>query len=191
MTPAATVLAGEAELEAIADRMAAEISADHPDGVVLVGLLKSGIIATADLARRLTVDVEVDFLALSTFRANSGRIRFLKDITTDVSGRDVVIVADLVDTGLKLGFLVGDMQRRGARSVRVSAMFDKVERRILPVAIDYVGAEVPNRFLIGYGLDYAGRYRNLSALAVADLDALREDPDVYVDQFYGSNRAFA
>lgn len=174
---AANVLFEAQDIEAIVARLAADISADHPDGVLLVSVLKSGVLALADIARRLTVPCEIDFLALSPYAADSGRVRILKDLDHDIAGQDVVVLSGLVDTGLKLGFLRGELGRRNPGNLRSCTMFDKSARRILPVPIEYVGAEVPDAFLIGYGLDYAGRYRNTSCVAAVDLDALRADPD--------------
>ncbi|NNE73783.1 MAG: hypoxanthine phosphoribosyltransferase [Acidimicrobiales bacterium] len=178
------VLLEASELDSIAARLGAEISADHPDGVLLVGVLKSALPALADIARALTVPAQVDFLALSPFAPDSGRVRLLKDLDRDVAGQAVVLVTGLVDTGLKIGFLRGEVGRRNPASLRVCTMFDKRERRILPVELDYVGATVPNGFVIGYGLDYDGRYRNASRLALVERDALASDPDCCVPTLY-------
>jgi hypoxanthine phosphoribosyltransferase len=188
----AEVLYRAPELGAGVTRLAREVAAattGRGTDLVLVAVLKGSLLFVADLARAVGAeggtDVEIDFLAISAYAPGTGRVRLVKDLDVDVAGRDVVIVEDVVDTGLTLGFLLGELGRRGPASLRVCTLFDRPARRILPVPVDHVGFEVPDAFLLGYGLDYAGRYRNLPMVAVGDLDALRVDPDVYVPQLYG------
>ena len=178
------VVLGRRALRSTVARLGAEISADHPDGVLLVAVLKGGVVFLADLVRALTVPAEVDFVALSAFRPDAGRVRILKDLDHDVTGRHVVVVEDVVDTGLTLGFLVGELRRRGAAEVDVCALADKGVRRLLPTPLRYRGIEVPDVYLLGYGLDYAGRYRNLDVLVAGRLDVLATDPDAYVPLLY-------
>ena len=176
---------GRRALRRTVARLAGEIAADHPEGVLVVSVLKGGVVFTADLIRALPVPVEVDFLALSAFRPDAGRVRIVKDLEVDVGGRHVVVVEDVVDTGLTLGFLVGELHRRGAAGVDVCALADKASRRLLPTPLRYRGIEAPDAFLLGYGLDYAGRYRNLDVVVAGSLEVLAADPDAYVGHLYG------
>jgi hypoxanthine phosphoribosyltransferase len=164
--------------------LGAAISERHPDGVVMVAVLKGSLPFFADLVRAVAVPVEIDFLAISPYEPGSGRVRLVKDLDADVAGRSVVLVEDIVDTGLTLSYLVGELGRRAPSSLEVCALLDKRARRILPVDVAYVGFEVPDVFVLGYGLDFAGRYRNLAHVVGGDLDVLRRDPDAYIGQLY-------
>ncbi len=149
-------------------RLGAAISADHPGGVVIVGVLKGGLCFVADLLRAITVPCVVDFFALSAYAGERARVRVLKDVNLDIDGLDVVLAEDTVDTGLSAHYLLGMLQARGARRVRLCTLLDRPKRRIVPVAADYVGLEAPEDFLVGYGLDAAERYRNLPFIAAVD-----------------------
>jgi hypoxanthine phosphoribosyltransferase len=162
-----------------------EVSAAHPDGVVLVAVLKGSLPFLADLCRSIRVPVEIDFLAISSYEPGTGRVRLVKDLDADIARRPVVLVEDIVDTGLTLAFLLGELRRREPASVEVCALLDKRARRIVPAELRYRGFEVPDVFVLGYGLDFAGRYRNLDRLVGGDLEVLTADPDAYVDQLYG------
>jgi hypoxanthine phosphoribosyltransferase len=164
--------------------VAAEISAAHVDGVVLVAVLKGSIPFLADLVRRLTVVPEVDFMAISAYAPASGRVRIVKDLDTDISGRDVVLVEDIVDTGLTLHYLLAELGRRQPRSLEACTLLDRTSRRIIPTPIAYRGFQVGDEFLLGYGLDFEQRYRNLDRVVVGDVAVLREDPDAYVASLY-------
>jgi len=184
-----TRLASAEELDGIVASLAERVSADHPDvdhpdGLLLVGVLKGSVCFLADLARRMTVPVSVDFLALTPYAPGTGRVRLVKDLDQDVAGRSIVIVEDIVDTGLTLNFLRSEIERRRPASVRVATLVDRPARRLLPVQVDYVGLEVPDVFVIGYGLDFAGRYRNLHGLWGADGLALAAEPDLHVMELY-------
>jgi hypoxanthine phosphoribosyltransferase len=183
--PARRVLLDQDAIRARVDTLAARIAADHPDGVILVGVLKGALVFLADLARAIHgIDVTLDFLAISRYAPNSGRVRILQDLDLDVAGRDVVLVEDLVDTGLTLAYLLGHVRERGPRRLDVCALLDRAERRIVPLEIRYVGIEVPgDAFLLGYGLHYAERYRNLPVIVEADRDAVAADPDAYLDAY--------
>jgi hypoxanthine phosphoribosyltransferase len=183
--PVADVLIAHDELRAGVDRLAHEVSAAYADGVVLVAVLKGSLIFLADLVRSLTILPAVDFLAISRYEPDSGRVRLVKDLDSDITGRDVLLVEDIVDTGLSLGYLLGELRRREPASLEVCTLLDKSVRRILPTPLAFVGFEVPDVFVLGYGLDFAGRYRNLDVVVAGDIDALTADPDVYVGQLYG------
>ncbi len=164
--------------------MAAEISDSHTDGVVLVAVLKGSLPFLADMVRALTIMPVVDFMAISAYAPDTGRVRIVKDLDLDVSGRDVILVEDIVDTGLTLHYLLAELGRREARSVRACALLDRTSRRIIPTPVDYRGFEIGEEFVLGYGLDFAQRYRNLDRVVVGDLAVLQEDPDAYVDSLY-------
>lgn len=164
---------------AIAERVAAlgaALSAEYRDAArppLLVCVLKGGFVFLADLVRAIDVEVEVDFIGVSSYGAatsSSGEVRVTKDLEHAMEGRDVVIVEDIVDTGLTLAFLVDSFRRRGARSVRVVALLDKRGRRRVDVPVDFVGFEIGNRFVVGYGLDADERYRHLPYVGVLEED---------------------
>jgi hypoxanthine phosphoribosyltransferase len=165
-------------------RLGRELSATHVDGVVLVGVLKGSVPFLADLARALTIAPVIDFLAVSPYAEGTGRVRIVKDLDLDVTGRAVVLVEDVVDTGLTTTYLLGELRRRGARSVDVCALVDKVRRRVVPVPLRWVGFAVEEDYVVGYGLGHAERYRNLPLVAAADLAALRADPDALLEELY-------
>ena len=164
--------------------MAAEISAAHTDGVVLVAVLKGSIPFLADVVRSLTIVPVVDFMAISTYAPDTGRVRIVKDLDMDISGRDVVLVEDIVDTGLTLHYLLAELRLRQPRSVEACTLLDRTSRRIIPTPVQYRGFEIAEEYVLGYGLDFAQRYRNLDRVVAADLAVLREDPDAYVAQLY-------
>ena len=167
-----------------ARRLAGQISAAYDDGVVLVAVLKGSIPFLADMIREMTIVPLVDFMSISSYAPETGRVRIIKDLDIDVSGRDVVLVEDIVDTGLTLTYLLGELRRRDARSVAACTLLDKAVRRIVPTPVEFVGFEIDDHFVLGYGLDYAERYRNLDRVIAGDLDALQGDPDAYVESLY-------
>ncbi len=169
-------LLGAGELSAIARRLGGEIRRDYPDGVVLVALLKGSICFLADLVRELPGPCELDFLALSAYGDGRTRVRVVKDLDLEVAGRDVVVVLDIVDTGLTLAYLLRLIALRGARSTVACALLDRQSRRLLPVEIRYVGHVIADEHVVGYGLDLDERYRNLPSLEVADEAELRAEP---------------
>jgi len=182
-------LLDEAAIDATVAGLAARITADHPDGVVLVGVLKGASIFLADLVRALQgIDVAVAFIAISRYAPDSGRVRILHDVDLDLTGRDVVLVEDLVDTGLTLGYLVKHLEAQGPRRVDVCTLLDRPARRILPVTVRYVGLEIPDVFVLGYGLHRADLYRNVPRVVIADRDLVASTPDAYVDALYGGRR---
>ncbi len=189
MSGASRTLLSAEELAAHVARLGAEISADHPDGVVVVGVLKGSLSFLADLVRAITVPCVVDFLALSSYREGETRVRILKDLDTDVTGHDVVLAEHVVDTGLSASYLVGLLTQRRARRVSVCTLLDRPRRRIVPVALRYVGALAPDEFLVGYGLDYAERYRNLPSIEVVDPEELGGDAAIFEARAYRARAA--
>jgi len=187
--PPPTVLVDERAIGAHVERIAGRITRDHPNGVVLVGVLKGALIFLADLVRAITdIDVTVDFLAISRYAPDSGRVRILKDLDVDVEDRDVVIVEDLVDTGLTLAYLLSHVRERSPRSLDVCTLLDRPVRRIVPLTVRYVGAEIDDVFVLGYGLHRADLYRNVPYIVEADRSVVLDRPAAYVDALYGRAR---
>ena len=145
--------------------LAERIDADYQGReILLVGVLNGAVMVMSDLSRAMKSHLTMDWMAISSYGSgtkSSGVVRILKDLTTDISGKHVLIVEDIVDTGLTLSYLVQNLTSRGPASLEVAAMFRKPEAITAPVEVKYVGFEIPNEFVVGYGLDYAGRYRNL------------------------------
>ena len=178
------ILLDEEAIGDVVSRLAARLSAHYDDGVVLVAVLRGSVPFLADLVRAMTIRTQVDFVALSPYTPGTGRVRFLMDASTNLEGRDVVIIEDIVDTGLTAAFLLGEFGRRLPASLALCTLIDRPARRVVPVDIDHVGLEIEDRFVIGYGLDFEGRYRNARLLAAADIEVLRSDPDAYVETLY-------
>lgn len=159
------VLLTEAQLAGRLDEIAARIDADYAGrDLLLVGVLKGAVMVMADLARRLTLPVEMDWMAVSSYGAgttSSGVVRILKDLETDLTGRHVLIVEDIIDSGLTLSWLLSNLRSRGPASVEIMTMLRKPEVAKVEVDVRYVGFDIPPEFVVGYGLDYAERYRNL------------------------------
>lgn len=179
------VLLDAGEIRAVVERLGAELSVAYDDGVVLLGLLKGSVVFLADLLRAMTIAPVVDFLAISSYAPDSGRVRLVKDVELDLTGRDVVLVDGVLDTGLTVSYLLGELGRRDPRSLEVCVLVDKQSRRVVPVPIRFVGIAVDEPYVVGYGLDHAERYRNLSVLAAADPLALAAEPDALVPALYG------
>lgn len=182
--PDIEIILDEAEITATVERLAAELSAEFSDGVVLAGVLRGSVPFLSDLVRAMTVRPLIDFLAITPYAPNTGRVRMLKDLDIDVAGREVVVVEDIVDTGLTTAFIVGEIARRSPARVAVCTFVDRPARRVVPVQLDHVGIEIPDEFVVGYGLDHEGRYRNAPVLAVADPELLAVDADAYVAGLY-------
>jgi hypoxanthine phosphoribosyltransferase len=177
-------LISTADLQAAVVRLGAELSAAYPDGCLLIGVLKGSVPFLADVVRAMPAAAEVDFLAISSYAEGTGRVRIVKDLDADICGRDVVLVEDIVDTGLTLTYVLGELRRREPRSVEVCALLDKTARRIVPVPLRFVGFSIPDEFVLGYGTDFAERYRNVDRVVAGDLRALRADPDAHVQELY-------
>jgi hypoxanthine phosphoribosyltransferase len=150
-----------------------------------IGVLKGSTLFLADLLRAIPMEVTVDFMSISSYDSGgtpSGIVRILKDLEEDIGGRDVLIVEDIVDTGLTLSYLRRTLLERAPRSLETATLLDKRARRIVPVPLEHTGFEVPDVFVIGYGLDFQGLYRNLSGLmAVTDIARLSANPRVLLD----------
>jgi hypoxanthine phosphoribosyltransferase len=163
--PRLRVLLSRQEIQAAVSRLAAEISRDYHDKCpLLIGVLKGCFMFLADLVRHLDFPLEVDFIGLSSYggdRQTSGKVKVVQDLQSLIEGREVLVVEDIVDTGLTTAFLLDYLRERKPASVKLCALTDKPARRRVPVTIDYLGFTVPDKFLVGYGLDLNGRFRNL------------------------------
>jgi hypoxanthine phosphoribosyltransferase len=168
------ILVQRDELKHRVRELAGEISRDYADrDLLLVGVLKGAVFFLSDLMRHLDVDCEVDFMAVSSYGSStdsSGVVRILKDLDVSIEGRHVLIVEDIVDSGLTLSYLLRTLKARNPASLEVCALLTKPERRKVDLPIRYVGFEIPNRFAIGYGLDHAERFRNLPYVAVLEAE---------------------
>ena len=172
------VLIDEERLQARIRELGAEISANYAGReLLLVGVLKGAVFFMADLMRQINVHCEIDFMAISSYGAgadSSGVVRILKDLDINIEDRHVLVVEDIIDSGLTLSYLVRNLESRGPASVDVCALLTKPERREIDVDVRYVGFEIPNKFVIGYGLDFAERYRNLPYVGVLHDDLMPE-----------------
>ena len=152
--------------------LAKQIMADYSDkDLILVGVLKGAYAFYADLCRAIRIPLRVDFLVVSSYGSKSksaGRVKMISDLTEDIAGRDVLVVEDIVDSGLTVQHLINTLSKRKPKSIRVCALLSKPARRKVQVPVHYVGFEIPNNYVVGYGLDYQQKYRNLPYLAVLD-----------------------
>jgi len=166
------VLIDQETLAARVTELGAEVSADYEGrDLLLIGVLKGAVFFMADLMRHLTVACEVDFMAISSYgdaTDSSGIVRILKDLDISIEGRDVLVVEDIIDSGLTLSYLIRNLESREPASLEVCALLTKPSRREIDVRVRYVGFEIPNKFVVGYGLDFAERYRNLPYVGVLD-----------------------
>ncbi|HZQ03473.1 MAG TPA: hypoxanthine phosphoribosyltransferase [Gaiellaceae bacterium] len=166
------------ELQARIRELGREITADYSGReVLLVGVLKGAVFFMADLMRHLKVPCEIDFMAISSYGAStdsSGVVRILKDLDINIEGRHVLVVEDIIDSGLTLSYLVRNLESREPASLEICTLLTKTARREMEVDVRYVGFEIPNKFVIGYGLDFAERYRNLPYVGVLHDDLMPE-----------------
>jgi hypoxanthine phosphoribosyltransferase len=163
------VLISEADIQKRVRELANEIARDHPDGVHLIAVLKGAFVFLSDLARAMPGHCSVDFMAVSSYgkgTSSSGQVQVLKDLGSDVEGRDIVIVEDIVDTGLTLTYLQQILRARSPRNLRTACLLSKPSRRKVEVPVEYIGFTIEDKFVVGYGLDYAEKYRNLPYIAV-------------------------
>ena len=167
------VLISSDDIQKRVRELAADIRRDHPDGVHLIAVLKGAFVFLSDLARALPGHCSLDFMAVSSYgksSSSSGQVQLLKDLDTGIEGRDVVIVEDIVDTGLTLTYLQDILRARSPRSLRTACLLSKPSRRQVEVSVEYVGFTIEDKFVVSYGLDYSEQYRNLPYIAVLDGD---------------------
>lgn len=164
------ILISKEELQAIVSRIGGEISRDYyGKKPILVSILKGSIVFMADLMRAITIPCEIDFMAVSSYGSGvktSGVVKIIKDLDRDIHGRDLIIVEDILDSGMTLSYILELLSARGPRSIKIATLFDKPSRRQVDVFAQYSGAEVPDEFIVGYGLDYDEVYRNLPFIGV-------------------------
>lgn len=171
------VLIPAERIQARIQELGQQISRDYPDGNLhMIAILKGAVIFMADLARAMKRDVFIDFMGISSYgkgKSSSGEVRVTKDLDISLEGADVLIVEDIVDSGITLNYLMHLLDQRRPHSIRIAALLDKPERRLRPVHVNYVGFEIPDKFVVGYGLDFAERYRNLDSICVLEDAAAR------------------
>lgn len=166
------VLVTREEIAAAVSKLGQQITADYQGkNVMLIGILKGAVLFFSDLVRSIDLPLSMDFMAVSSYGASTrstGVVNLVKDITCDITGMDVLIVEDIVDTGMTLNYLKNYLSSRGAASIRIVTLLDKPERRKVDLKADYFCFRIPDEFVVGYGLDYAERYRNLPDIGVLD-----------------------
>jgi hypoxanthine phosphoribosyltransferase len=172
------ILIDEETLSSRVAELGAEVSADYQGrDLLLIGVLKGAVFFMADLMRHITVPCEVDFMAISSYgdsTDSSGIVRILKDLDINIEGREVLVVEDIIDSGLTLSYLMRNLESREPASLEVCALMTKPARREIDVPVRYIGFEIPNRFVVGYGLDFGERYRNLPYVAVLSEELIPE-----------------
>jgi hypoxanthine phosphoribosyltransferase len=173
--PNVEVLLREDEIRARIIELGHEITRDYQGrNPLFIGVLKGACIFISDLIRAIDLKIGIEFMAISSYglaQKSSGEVRIVKDLDLAIEGRDIIVVEDIVDTGITLSYLLANLQQRGASSVRLAAFLDKPDRRQRDVKIDYLGFKIPDAFVVGYGLDFAERYRNLPFVGIL------KDPD--------------
>lgn len=164
------ILVSNAEIAKRADEIAAQINADYKGKPILVvGILRGASIFLADIFKRLEGDVELDFMSLSSYGSgtnSSGEVKMIKDLSEPVDGKNVLIIEDIIDTGITLSYLIKVLEARNPESIKLCALLDKPSRRKVELKGDYIGFEIPDEYVVGYGLDYAEKYRNLPDVCV-------------------------
>lgn len=172
------ILYSEEEIQAKVRELGAAISRDYEGrNPLVICVLKGAFIFMADLAKNISIPIELDFMAVSSYgnsTRSSGEVRIVKDLETSVEGRDVIIVEDIIDSGLTLTYIIDVLERRNAHSVAVVALFDKPGRRTVDLNADYTGFVLPDAFIVGYGLDYAEKYRNLPYVGILKPEIYRQ-----------------
>ena len=166
------VLIPRDQIAAKVAEIGARITADFAgEPVVLIGVLKGAAIFLADLAREIKLDTSFDFIALSSYgnaKQHSGKVRLVKDVDSPVEGKNIILVEDILDTGLTLTYITNILRDRQPKVLKIAALLDKASRRIEPIQADYVGFKIPDEFVLGYGLDFAGHYRNLPDICILE-----------------------
>lgn len=169
------LLQNKEEIDARIMELAIELDDYLGEGDVVVGVLKGCLPFLADLVRKLNHEIETDFLALTSFQENTGRVRLTRDLGIDVSGRNVLLVEDVVDTGFRLDFLRRHLETHEPAEVRVCTLFDRSDRRVLPVKVEYSGFVLKEGFIVGYGIDHLGMFRNLPSVVSANQELLDQE----------------
>jgi hypoxanthine phosphoribosyltransferase len=177
----ARILLTESQIQQRIQELAAEINAAYPEGeILLVGVLSGSVLFLGDLARALDRHVLIDFIAVSSYAGgtrSTGVVRLLKDLSLNIEGRDVILVEDIIDSGLTVNYLLENLTTRHPRSLAVCGLLDKKSARRQEVPVRFTGFEVPNEFLVGYGLDYRQRYRNLPYVGILKDSVYTAEPD--------------
>lgn len=180
-TPQMKVLLTRDQISRRVEEMGAEITRDFAgQPVVLVAVLKGATIFLSDLSRHIELESYFDFFGISSYRdrtRNTGEVKLTKDVDHSLEGKNVILVEDILDTGLTLTYLKDVIAAHKPQMLRVAALLDKPARRVVPVRADYVGFEIPNEFVVGYGLDYAGRYRNLSDVCILPAELIEAEKE--------------
>ena len=168
------VLLSEQEVEKRVLEVAAQVSQDYQGKMPhLICILKGGVFFMCELAKRITVPVSLDFMSVSSYGSDtksSGVVRIIKDLDESLKDKDVIVVEDIVDSGRTLSYLLEMLRDREPASLRLCTLLDKPDRRVIPVDVDYTGFEIPDQFVVGYGLDYNQRYRNLPYIGIVEFD---------------------
>ena len=168
------VLLTEEEVDKRINEVAAKISEEYAGKEIhLICILKGGVFFTCELAKRITVPVEVEFMSVSSYGSgteSSGIVKIVQDLSTSIEGKNVIVVEDIIDTGRTLSYLLENLKTRSPKSVRLCTLLDKPERRVVDVKVDYVGFEIPDEFVVGYGLDYDQQYRNLPYIGFVEIE---------------------
>ncbi|WP_310604119.1 hypoxanthine phosphoribosyltransferase [Anaerosporobacter sp.] len=168
------VLLSEEEVDKKIQELGEQISKDYAGkSIHLICVLKGGVFITCELAKRITIPVTMDFMSVSSYgdaTESSGRVKIVKDLDDPIEGKEVLIVEDIIDSGRTLSYLIELLAARKPNSIRLCTLLDKPERRVTDVVVDYVGFDIPDEFVIGYGLDYAQKYRNLPFIGVVEND---------------------
>ncbi|RDU24492.1 hypoxanthine phosphoribosyltransferase [Anaerosacchariphilus polymeriproducens] len=172
MSEEVRVLLSEEEVKIRIEEIGAQISKDYEGKTVhLICILKGGVFFMCDLAKTVSVPVSFDFMSVSSYgngTDSSGIVKIVKDLDDSIEGKEVLIVEDIIDTGRTLNYLIGILEKRNPKSIRLCTLLDKPERRVVDVKVDYIGFSVPDKFVVGYGLDYEQKYRNLSYIGVVE-----------------------
>lgn len=172
------ILISKEELKVIVDKIGKQITEDYKDkDLLMVSILKGSVIFVADLMRAVDINCAIDFMAVSSYGSGtktSGVVKIIKDLDKPIDGKDVLIVEDILDSGMTLSYIIDMLSARNPASIKICTLFDKPDRRTMPIKADYIGARVPDEFIVGYGLDYAEKYRNLPYIGVLK-------PEIYKD----------
>lgn len=166
------ILITEEEIHKKVKLLGEQITNDYKDDdsdLILVGILKGSIVFLTDLSRNINLPISFDFISASSYgnsTSSSGDVRILKDLDQNIEGKNIIIVEDIIDTGYTLSYLVKNLESKGAKSIKIATLLDKKEKRIVDVKVDYVGFNIPDEFIVGYGIDYAEKYRNLPFIGV-------------------------